>query len=85
MTPEQRVAGRVGAVYVSTGRRSAPCPEGVPVVAGSGQPFRRNRALLGARAGLQRVKEGKADGLLELRVPLELDVGSGPEIVEVRR
>ena len=43
-----------------------------------------DRALLGARARLQRVEEREADGLLELGVALELDVGALPEVVEVR-
>jgi hypothetical protein len=39
--------------------------------------------LLGAGAGLQDVEEGEADGLLDLLVAVDLDVGAGPEVVEV--
>src|SRR4029078_738155 len=85
VAPEQRVAGRVRSrIREHWEDEALRVPEGVPVVAGPGQSFRRNLALLGTGAGLQRVKEGKADGMLELGVPLELDVGGGPEVVEVR-
>ena len=85
VAPEQGVArcvrGRVGEHREDESLR---VPEGVAVVAGPGQPFCRNRPLLRARAGLQRVKEREPDGLLELGVSLELDVGGRPEVVEVR-
>ena len=43
----------------------------MPFIAGSREPLCRDRPLLGAGAGLQRVKEGKAKGLLELGVALD--------------
>src|SRR5581483_8729148 len=58
-------------------------PEGVAVVARSGQALCRDCALLGAGAGLERVEEREADRLLELGVSLELDVGGRPEVVEI--
>ena len=60
-------------------------PERVAVVAGAGQALGRDRALLTARAGLQRVKEGEAHRLLQLGVTLELDVGVRPELIQVGR
>ena len=58
-------------------------PEGVAVVAGAGQPLRRDRPALAAGARLQRVEEAEADRLLQLGVAVELDVGALPEVVEV--
>jgi hypothetical protein len=55
----------------------------VSVVAGTGQPLGGDRALLGARARLERVEEAEPDRLLELHVAVELDVGVRPELVEV--
>ncbi len=59
-------------------------PEGVAVVAGTGQALRRDRPALGPRARLQDVEQGEADGLLHLRVTIDFDVGPRPEVVEVR-
>ena len=58
-------------------------PERVPVVAGARQPLRRDRAQLGAAAGLQQLEEREAQRLLQRRVALDLDVGGLPEVVEV--
>ena len=58
-------------------------PEGVPVVTGAGQPLRRDRPLLGPRAGLEHVEETEPDRLLHLRVALDQHVGGVPERVEV--
>ena len=58
-------------------------PEGVPVVPGAGEALRADRALLGPRAGLQRVEEREANRLLQLGVALELDIGAPPEIVQI--
>lgn len=58
-------------------------PEGVPVVAGPGQSLGGNGPLLRAGACLEYVEEGEADGLLDLLVAVDLDVGAGPEVVEV--
>ena len=83
--PAERVGGRVrSGVGEHRQDEALGVPERVAVVAGAGQALRRDRALLGARAGLQRVEEREAHGLLQLRVALELDVGAVPELVEVR-
>jgi hypothetical protein len=55
----------------------------VPVVAGPGQPFGRDRLGLGAGAGLQDVEQREADRLLHLGVPVYLDVGAVPEVAKV--
>jgi hypothetical protein len=52
------------------------------VVAGSGQALGRDRAPLGARAGLQQVEESEANGLLKLWVALDLHVRALPKVVE---
>ena len=58
-------------------------PERVAVVARAGQTLGADRALLGAGAGLERVEEREADCLLQLGVPVQLDIGARPEVVEV--
>lgn len=58
-------------------------PEGVAVVAGPGEPLGGDGALFGAGVGLEDVEEGEADGLLDLLVAVDLDVGASPEVVEV--
>ena len=55
----------------------------MPVVARSRQPLGRDRPPLGPRARLQRVEQGEANGLLEIGVAVDLDVGAIPECVEV--
>ena len=55
----------------------------MPVIARAGQALGRDRPLLAPGSGLQGVKEGEADRLLQLRVALELDVGAGPEVVQI--
>ena len=57
-------------------------PEGVAVVPGPRQALRRDRPLLGAGAGLQDVEEPEPDGVLDLHVAVDLDVGALPEGVE---
>ena len=58
-------------------------PEGVAVVARPGQPLRRDRAFLAAQTRLQGVKQREARSLLELGVPLDLNVSALPKVVEV--
>jgi hypothetical protein len=58
-------------------------PEGVAVIAGPGQPFGADYSLLCPGAGLERVEEREAHGLLELEVAVDLDVGARPELVEI--
>ena len=53
------------------------------VVARAGQPLAGDRALLGPGRRLQDVEQPEAHGLLDLGVALQLDVGAGPEVVEV--
>ena len=60
-------------------------PERVTVVARARQAFRGDRALLGARSGLERVKQCEAHGQLKLGVAVELDVGALPERRRGRR
>ena len=81
--PAQRVRGRVR-VGVGQHRQHERLgvPEGVPVVAGPGQSLGRDRPLLGPGAGLQDVEQPEADGLLDLHVAVDLDVGALPEVVE---
>ena len=59
-------------------------PERVAVVTRAGQSLRGHGSLLSPRGRLQDVEEGEADGLLQLGVSLEVDVGAAPEVVEVR-
>src|SRR5204862_3256640 len=83
--PAERVGGRFRrGVGEHREDEALGVPEGVAVVAGAGQALRRDRALLGARARLQRVEEREPDRLLQLGVALELDVGTVPELVKVR-
>src|SRR5215831_12698567 len=58
-------------------------PEGVTIVARSRQPFRRDRSALSTRARLQNVEEGKAYRLLNLRITIQLDIRTRPEVVQV--
>ena len=58
-------------------------PEGVAVVAGARQPFRRDGPPLPTRSRLQDVEEGEAHRLLDLRVALKLDICTRPEVVQV--
>ena len=58
-------------------------PEGMAVVAGARQPFRRDGSALPTCSSLQDVEECKAHRLLDLRVAIELDVRPGPEVVQV--
>jgi hypothetical protein len=59
-------------------------PECVAVVARSREALGCDRALFGPHAGLQRVEEREAQGLLKLVVADELDVRGLPEVVEER-
>ena len=58
-------------------------PEGVAVVAGTGQTLGGNRPPLGPCRRLQDVEEREAYGLLHLGVAGNLDIGAIPEGVEV--
>src|SRR5205823_1226638 len=67
MPPAQCVAGGMRS-GVGEDREDEPLgvPERVAVVTRARQAFRRDRTLLRARAGLERVEEGETDRLLEL-------------------
>ena len=84
VAPAQRVGGgvRLGVGEHREHERLG-VPERVAVVAGAGQALGRDRAALRPRARLERVEEREADGLLELAVAVDLDVGARPEVVEV--
>ena len=85
MPPAQRLGDGVGRGVGEQGQdEGLGVPEGVPVVAGAGEALGGYRAAFGAGSGLQDVEEGEADGLLDLVVAVHLDVGAGPEVVEVR-
>src|SRR5260221_10584821 len=58
-------------------------PEGVTVVAGTRQPFCWDWPSLHTSSRLQDVEEGEAYRLLDLRVALQLDVCTPPEVVQV--
>jgi len=85
VAPAERGAGSVRR-GVREHRQDEPLgvPERVAVVAGAGEALGADRALLRARARLQRVEEREAHGLLQLGVAVELDVRGRPEVVEVR-
>ncbi len=84
LAPAQRVGGRArGSVGERRQHEALGVPEGVPVIPGAGQALGRDRSLLAAGAGLQGVKEREADRLLQLGVALELDIGAGPEVVQI--
>src|SRR5690242_15183425 len=78
---------------VSSGARHGQCqhrqdedlrvPESVAVVAGARQPFGRDGSPLRTCSRLQHVEGGKAYCLLDLRVALQLDVSTRPEVVQV--
>src|ERR1035441_4328776 len=55
----------------------------MPVVAGAGEALRGNSASLRTGTGLQDVEKPEPDGLLDLVVAVELDVGPAPEVIEV--
>ena len=84
MTPAKRVTGRSRSCIREDRQDEAlGVPERVAIVAGAGQSLGGDRALLGAGAGLQRVEEREPNGLLQLEVALQLDVGRFPELVQV--
>jgi hypothetical protein len=56
----------------------------VPVVAGTGEPLCADGSLLGAGARLKRMEQREANGLLQLRITVQFDVGSAPEVVQIR-
>ncbi len=58
-------------------------PEGMAVIAGSGEPLGGDRAAFGAGTGLQQVEEPESHGLLGFGVTLDLDVGAVPEVVQI--
>ena len=85
MAPAERVGGRPRHRVGQHGQHEAlAVPEGVAVVARACKPLGADRALLRAGAGLERVEEREADCLLQLGVPVQLDVGALPEVVQVR-
>ena len=83
VAPAQRVARRLGVDVGQHGQHEGlGVPERVAVVARAGQALGRDRAALGAGAGLQHVEEPEAHRLLERGVAVDLDVGALPEAVE---
>src|SRR5689334_12535193 len=58
-------------------------PEGMTVVAWPRQSLGRYRAALCPRSGLQNVEESKAHGLLNLRIPIHLNVSLRPKIIQI--
>jgi hypothetical protein len=84
VAPAQRVGGglRLGVGEHRQHVRLA-VPEGVPVVAGPGQPLGGQAAALGSGAGLEDVEQREPDRLLQLRVALDPHVGAVPELVQV--
>src|SRR5690606_25154592 len=84
VAPEQGVLGRLGQ-RVGERREGVGLlvPEGVPVVAATGEALRRDRPSLGTGRGLDHLEQGEPDRLLELVVAVDLDVGVVPELVEV--
>src|SRR5437588_11689584 len=58
-------------------------PEGMAIVAWTRQPFGCYGPTLRTSSGLQDVEESEAHRLLDLRVALQLDVGIGPEVIQV--
>ena len=81
--PTQRVSRGMGSRRGQHRQHEAlGVPEGVAVVAGSGQALGRDCPLLGAGAGLKGVEQREANRLLDHRVALDLDVGTVPEPVE---
>ncbi len=82
--PAQRVGRRVRRGVRQDGEHvRLGVPEGVPVVSGAGQALGRDRPPLGPRSGLQDVEQREANGLLHLRVAVDLDVGPLPEGIQV--
>jgi hypothetical protein len=58
-------------------------PEGVAVVARTGQALGRNGPPLGPGSGLEDMEEGEAHRLLHLGIAVDLDVGAVPEVVQI--
>ena len=82
--PAQRVGGRVGRGQGQHRQHERlGVPERVPVVAGPGQPLGRDRPVLRPGPGLQHVEQREPHRLLHLGVPVHLDVGAVPEVVQV--
>ena len=82
--PLQRAGGRVGSRQREHRQdEGLGIPERVPVVAGPGQAFRRDRAVLAAGAGLQHVEQPEPHRLLDLGVPVDLHVGAVPKVLKV--
>ena len=57
-------------------------PEGVAVVAGTGQALGRDGPVLGSGPRLQHMEQSEPHRLLDFGVALGLHVGAGPELVE---
>ena len=75
MPPAQGISDAVGRGVSEEGKdERLHVPEGVAVVARTGQPLRGDRTLLGTCGRLQDVKHREADALLDLVVALELHV-----------
>ena len=79
----QRVPGVAGRRVHEVGHHvDLGVPEVVPSVAGAGHPLGRDALSLGARCGLRELVQAPADGLLELGLVLDLDVGARPVVAQ---
>ncbi len=85
LAPAQRVGGhrRLG-VRQDREHVGLGVPEGVTVVPRPGQALGRDGPSLRPRARLEDGEQREAHRLLYLRVTVDLDVGTGPELVEAR-
>ena len=84
MPPQQHVPDDFGRhVGERMQRVGLAVPEGVPVIAAAGQPLGRDRPPLGSCPRLDDLEQREPDRLLERGIPVELDVGAGPDGVQV--
>ena len=83
-TPPQGVGGGVRLGIRQHGKHETlGVPERVAVVPGAGETLAGDGPTLGAGAGLEDVEQPEAHGLLGLGIPLDLDVGAVPEVIQV--
>ncbi len=84
VAPDERFFGETGLGVGEDGQdHGLRVPERMPVVARPGEAFCADRALLRAGARLQGLEEAEADGLLQVRVTVDRDVGPRPELAQV--
>lgn len=75
--PAQRVGGRIGfGVGQHRQHETFGVPEGVAVIAGSGESLAGDRPPLGSHAGLDHVEQAEPHRLLHVRVTVDLDIGA---------